>query len=85
MSVCPFASTSQSREAAYSSEVICPFHQIQHSPPSTATIVTPVKVNIVAGTHTKNKDSARLLTDIGGGDKIREMTTRFYAHCISVA
>ena len=82
MVVCPFESTSVSREAAFSSDSICPFHRIQHSPPDIATVLTPVKVNIVAGTHTKSRDSARLLADIGGGDKIREMTTRFYAYFI---
>merc|ERR1719244_1312764 len=80
MAECPFAIPSLPRETVYLEENICPFHQVHHSPPEKGSIVTPVKVNIVAGTHTRNRDTARLLLDIGGGDKIREMTTRFYAH-----
>ncbi|KAF0697292.1 hypothetical protein As57867_011960, partial [Aphanomyces stellatus] len=47
--------------------------------PTPASIQGPVDLVVDHGTFTTTAKSANLLHDIGGGDKIREVCTRFYA------
>ena len=77
---CPFADPEN--PSPYESSVIrCPFHKIKHIlPEDPSRISQAVPVRISNGTFTKSGSSAQLLRDIGGGKRIREMTTRFYAH-----
>lgn len=55
----------------------CPFHA--HVTPKKVTVTQPVPLNIHGRTHHTSKATATLLQDIGGGDRIREFCTRFYA------
>ncbi|ETW02434.1 hypothetical protein H310_05947 [Aphanomyces invadans] len=58
--------------------VACPFHS--HAAAPIASITTPVDLVVRNSTFITTDTSASLLRDIGGGDKIRECCTRFYAH-----
>ncbi len=60
----PFASTEE-----------CPFHKTVHikTEPDGSEVTDK-------GKSTFSKHSAQILKDIGGGDRIRQMMTRFYAH-----
>lgn len=56
----------------------CPFHA--HTVPASYRLAhahTPITVS--GGTHQTSSAQAKLLHDIGGGDRIREYCTRFYA------
>ena len=69
-SVCPIANTSKLPDFKIQSE--CPFHKRKHTGTSSPTEASKSSERSFA-TH-------ELLKSIGGGDKIRQMTTRFYAH-----
>lgn len=56
---------------------VCPFHA--HDVLNHSEVNVPVRPNIIGGTHHTSPAQAALLADIGGGDRIREFTTRFYA------
>ena len=66
-SVCPIANTKKLPDFKVESE--CPFHKAKHQKFPTQ----PTKEMIF--------ETDELLKSIGGGDKIQQMTTRFYAHC----
>mmetsp|Transcript_12900 Transcript_12900/g.17639 ORF Transcript_12900/g.17639 Transcript_12900/m.17639 type:complete len:271 (+) Transcript_12900:147-959(+) len=56
----------------------CPFHtHLAVGPSKLADSVTPLVV--VRSTHQPSDGTGALLKDIGGGDRIREFCTRFYA------
>lgn len=55
----------------------CPFHA--HHVPAEYSVAQPVRLNVKDGTHYTSAGQAALLADIGGGDRIREFVTRFYA------
>lgn len=55
----------------------CPFHK--HFVPTEYAVQDPVPLSVKGGTHTTSASQAALLADIGGGDRIREFVTRFYA------
>ena len=75
-SECPYASIDT---ATLESEAIkkCPFHA--HSVPEKYHIEYSIPLNVRGGTHYTSAATAALLADIGGGDRIREFVTRFYA------
>jgi hypothetical protein len=77
---CPFADPALGRQEILAATGPCPFHGARHTEAAPALVTRPVRVNIVRGTHVGDTDSAALLRDIGGGDRIREMCTRFYGH-----
>jgi truncated hemoglobin YjbI len=73
---CPFTDL----EKALNASVIenqCPFHK--HVVPDSYHILTDVPLRVKNGSHQVSDGTARLLKDIGGGDRIRELCTRFYA------
>lgn len=72
---CPFASLTG--QVSYPAS--CPHHNIHPTPPPSS-IVGGVPPSKVGGKYTSSVDTARLLEDIGGGDRIRDLSTRFYAH-----
>lgn len=57
----------------------CPFHAHASVEPAKWTVQEGIPLAVRLGTHTTSRGAARLLQDIGGGDKIREFCTRFYA------
>jgi len=72
---CPFASLNYEIDTATPSK--CPFHA--HTVPEAFHISQDVPVIIRNGAHQVSEGTAQLLKDIGGGDRIREFCTRFYA------
>jgi truncated hemoglobin YjbI len=75
--VCPFSDVSSD---PFSSAARCPFHKTLHRRTEPASPERkPVAVAVRDGTYHKSGGSAQLLRDIGGGDRVRQMTTRFYA------
>lgn len=74
---CPFENVKE--EAPQAPMPVCPFHKTKHLQPE-GTIKKDVSVNVIGGTFTKSGQSAQLLKDIGGSDRIMQMTTRFYSH-----
>ena len=83
---CPFADTENSKPYDNNPSItgrqsVCPFHKLKHRlPAEPPQISKAVQVKVSHGTFMKGGQSAQLLRDIGGGARIREMTTRFYAH-----
>ena len=78
---CPFADVSRTRQEIIDSAAECPFHKIVHESLENNEVSSehvPLKVNFFR--YQRTGATARLLKDIGGGDRVREMTTRFYAH-----
>ncbi|KAF0716632.1 hypothetical protein As57867_002728, partial [Aphanomyces stellatus] len=75
-SECPFANPDTAISDNPTSH--CPFHA-HKALPTPASIQGPVDLVVDHGTFTTTAKSANLLHDIGGGDKIREVCTRFYA------
>jgi hypothetical protein len=73
---CPFANLKQPIQPG--AKVGCPFHS--HSAPKAFHLKQPVALNVAGRTHYTSEATARLLADIGGGDRIREFCTRFYAN-----
>ena len=79
---CPFASANY--DASSTSPVACPFHNHREGNPEYA--MSPdldVHLKVRGGTHQATAQSAELLHDIGGPDRIRIMCTRFYAHAFN--
>lgn len=77
---CPFANLSLNIKGdAAAAASGCPFHAHKRFDPSTAKVTRPVPLAVVHGTHQVSRGTAELLHDIGGGDAIREICTRFYA------
>jgi hypothetical protein len=70
---CPLANLNSAADTASG----CPFHA--HRMPHRSQMESPVHLNVVGGTHHTSAGQAALLADIGGGDRIREFVTRFYA------
>merc|ERR1711874_864502 len=60
MTECPYASTALPIPSVY----LCPFHQVQHLPPTTGHITTPVHLNIVRGTHTTSSSGLRKMEQL---------------------
>jgi truncated hemoglobin YjbI len=75
---CPFEDVSQAAPSTPLSDG-CPFHKTKHVHPP-VTVRQDVPINLEANTFTANEDSIALLRDIGGSDRIMQMTTRFYSH-----
>ncbi len=80
---CPFAFLKTVKDLN-SSEIKCPFHKHVPVEKILGTDKQKIKQNIglpLRGrTHVTSDGQAALLQDIGGGDTIREICTRFYAH-----
>eukprot|EP01031_Cornospumella_fuschlensis_P032734 gene32735-39572_t len=74
MSECPFSDLTREAKTSRGS---CPFHK--HTIPSSYKIRDDVDLRVINGTHQVSEGTANLLADIGGGDRIREFCTRFYA------
>lgn len=72
---CPFENV---KDDAPRGTARCPLHDAKHKQPE-GSIRKEISVNIIGGTFTKSRQSAQLLRDIGGSDRIMQMTTRFYA------
>jgi hypothetical protein len=76
---CPLANLSYAPEKEPERLKKCPFH-VHHNPaPDNYTVTNEVPLNVRGGTHHPSANTAQLLADIGGGDRIREFVTRFYA------
>ncbi|OQR94778.1 hypothetical protein ACHHYP_00921 [Achlya hypogyna] len=73
---CPFAAVSLEMTNDMS-RIECPFHA--HTVRQMPTITGDVPLVIRGLTFQTTNESAALLKDVGGGDKIRELCTRFYA------
>ncbi len=72
---CPFSNLDKPIVAG--APVRCPFHA--HQVPESFHVTSPVPLNVHGATHYRSDATADLLRDIGGGDRIREFCTRFYA------
>jgi truncated hemoglobin YjbI len=74
---CPFQDIA--RLPSYPSEAPtgCPFHA--HAPGPNQHPFDDVTLNVQRGEHNTSEQQGALLADIGGGDRIREFLTRFYA------
>ncbi|KAH9070448.1 hypothetical protein Ae201684P_002806 [Aphanomyces euteiches] len=72
---CPFANVGASIRDLDGSK--CPFHAHTPSPPPKVT--SSIDLIVQRTTFLGSTDTAALLRAIGGGDKIRECCTRFYA------
>ena len=89
---CPFADVNRTRKDIIEENSRCPFHQIAHNDQSSGPTGSRHEMQLIRNSNNNknnsnnisrnnsNKESARLLREIGGGDRMREMTTRFYAH-----
>ncbi len=75
---CPFEDVDNADP--FASEEPCKFHRVVHrrTAPRGTEIAGKDKSR---GGYIFSRWSGRLLQDIGGGDRLRQMTTRFYAHC----
>jgi len=72
---CPFASL---EVKSFQSVSECPFHR--HQTPETFHMSEMhIPLSVADGSHKVSAKTACLLADIGGGDRIREFCTRFYA------
>jgi hypothetical protein len=78
---CPFANPDAPIEDAVNTSG-CPFHAHTARGPGDFEVDQGTELDILVrgGTHHPSPESALLLKDIGGPDKIREMCTRFYSH-----
>ena len=77
---CPFAEVNRTLQEINESDSECPFHQIVHKSWDNSNVSNPVPLKVHYSTYQTTAATARLLREIGGGDRIREMATRFYAH-----
>lgn len=73
--------------AAYAADAgVCPFHATKHQQPAPADLPTELRTLrpfITAdGDYDRTSESAALLASVGGGQRIREMTTRFYSYAM---
>mmetsp|Transcript_2611 Transcript_2611/g.3559 ORF Transcript_2611/g.3559 Transcript_2611/m.3559 type:complete len:256 (+) Transcript_2611:262-1029(+) len=75
--ICPFADTKLPVDNRSAAEAGCPFHS--HSQGSDAPITNSVPLSYDGFSFTGSPESADLVLNIGGGDRIREGCTRFYA------
>ena len=80
MAGCPWEEVTLTAEEVWGGGGVCPHHALQHRRPSPPQLIAPVPLTVLAGTHTRSPATAALLADIGGGDRVRAMTTRFYAY-----
>ncbi len=73
----------------FDSENECPYHKTRHvltTPDGkVGKFIKVDKLNVVAGSFESNQASEALLKKIGGGDRVRQMVTRFYAHAFKDA
>ena len=70
-----------SKKPNYSDQSLCPFHKTIHKPLSqTRSVNSDIRFDTRFGSYEATKGTKKLLKDIGGGDMIHQMTTRFYAH-----
>lgn len=69
---CPLANLSED-----SAQSKCPFHR--HKIPSSFQLQDSIPLVVKNGSHQISDGTEALLKDIGGGDRIREFCTRFYA------
>ena len=76
ISECPYANL-QAPISIVDPERRCPFHS--HKVPDRYSIDHTVPLVVKNGSHQVSNGTAQLLQDIGGGDRIREFCTRFYA------
>ena len=82
---CPFASAPTSATPPSIPPSVCPFHLWTHSPPPAQHAVPGVHAHNPRplidrhGDYDRSLESALLLRGVGGGQKILEMATRFYA------
>lgn len=77
---CPFTNLSHELNPK-SPQGECPFSFHSHQPfdEGSVTVTEEVPLAVRMGTHQTSDGAARLLHDIGGGVRIREFCTRFYA------
>ncbi|XP_057315252.1 uncharacterized protein LOC130656423 [Hydractinia symbiolongicarpus] len=76
---CPLEDTSE--PVTYQKTTLCPFHHKIHEPlPESQSIKSTPWQRHGFDDVFRSSFTSKLLRDIGGGDKIRQMTTRFYAH-----
>ncbi len=73
---CPFANLINESDSKLTANG-CPFHK--HFTPSQFHLQHDIPIAIRNGAHQVSDGTAQLLLDIGGGDRIREFCTRFYA------
>eukprot|EP00095_Tigriopus_kingsejongensis_P012303 maker-scaffold692_size110616-snap-gene-0.21 protein:Tk12303 transcript:maker-scaffold692_size110616-snap-gene-0.21-mRNA-1 annotation:"hypothetical protein TRIADDRAFT_22637" len=74
---CPFADLEN--RAPVNAQETCIYHQVVHSKPKKCSAEEDVPFITKSDSFQTSKHSSNLLNEIGGGDKIRQMTTRFYA------
>lgn len=75
---CPYADLQYNVQAQQTDVAQrCPYHA--HVVPREYNVHNPVRLHVKGGTHYTSEKTAALLRDIGGGDRIREFVTRFYA------
>mmetsp|Transcript_17427 Transcript_17427/g.29416 ORF Transcript_17427/g.29416 Transcript_17427/m.29416 type:complete len:263 (-) Transcript_17427:210-998(-) len=74
---CPFANLEFAVHYEGKSRQKCPFHA--HKLPQSNNISGTVLLNVQNGKVQVSRAQSALLRDIGGGDRIREFVTRFYA------
>ena len=74
---CPFANAARPINVKPGAKLRCPFHA--HAVPDAFHVKDSVPLNLHGRTHYTSDATAELLADIGGGDRIRELCTRFYA------
>lgn len=72
---CPFASAM----APIVYPVSCPHYHGLHPEPAASKLNDNVRKEEVGGKYRYSEDTAMLLADIGGGERIRDLCTRFYA------
>lgn len=79
---CPIANPGLWFESMYSNQPECPFHKCLHQPrqPSDAPdeVALVLKDTTPFKTHQISQGTEELLQSIGGGDKLRQLCTRFY-------
>ncbi len=79
---CPLADLTNKPMEIFAKKEVCGYHKRKHADvPDEAGIKKKIKLSYADGgfSYAKSGGSAAVLRDIGGGDKIRQMTTRFYA------
>lgn len=73
---CPFANSVAKDPFAGRNK--CVYHNVIHKRPQVSQ-GRSVDLHVISGTFQTTADTSNLLRDIGGGQQIRQMTTRFYA------
>lgn len=72
---CPFATVDNN--SLVNDEMKCPFHK--HFIPDEYSLTKLIDLRLDHGSHRTSVATTQLLHDIGGADRIRELSTRFYA------